>query len=73
MAKKLYVVKRTVWHTADNVYYFPAAEGEPPTLVNLEHMTQEWIDELIKRGVYEEHKPGGAKAEAERGADDDGG
>ena len=46
-----YVVRRNIWHTGDNLYYFPAKPGEPPTLVSMDHVTQERIDALLAQGI----------------------
>ena len=49
----IYIVKKTIWHSADECYYFPAVSGEPDVLVSLDHMSPEWRQRLVDRGVFE--------------------
>jgi hypothetical protein len=48
-----YLVKTLIWHTADQAYY------EPGSVVRLDHLTQDEIDQLVRDGVVE---PYAAKA-----------
>jgi hypothetical protein len=42
-----YLVKVLIWHTADQAYY------EPGSVVRLDHLTQDEIDQLVRDGVVE--------------------
>jgi hypothetical protein len=59
-----FLVKVLIWHTADQAYY------EPGSVVRLDHLTQDEIDQLVRDGVVEPYVNVKTRKHIEKGDDE---
>jgi hypothetical protein len=59
-----YVVLQRIWHTAEGRYY------EPGSVVKLEHLSPDEVEQLVKDGVIEPHRKPVNKYTTTKGEDE---